>query len=309
MKKVFSFDAETNGLWGRPFAIGALVYNGRGMEIARFVGRCPIEGMVNDWVEKNVLPQMTTIPVTYESYDALLADFAKFYMANKADADVIVHMGVPVEAGLLRDMHDQGLIGDFDGPYPLIDLAGNLQQAGGDPTSVDKYVQKHGLSVGEFEGGTHNPLYDSAVAVKVYWHLLGATNVGGGGLDVKRKIISADPQANSILVETTRTTRREEKVSFDEIKREKKRYKVQEMGGRGFNPSGDGYRKEGGTWEEEVEYEGDFVFYGINLPEGFVISNSAPQKGILWVGKVGETQYPWGCEKEVRREEVSRHII
>lgn len=171
MKKIFSFDAETNGLWGQAFAIGALVYNEKGEEIARFVGRCPIEGPVNDWVEKNVLPQMAGIPVTNESYDALLADFAKFYMANKADADVIVHVGVPVEAGLLRDMHDRGLIGDFDGPFPLIDLAGNLQQVGEDPISVDSYLKKYDLTVSEFEGGTHNPLYDSAVAVQVFRHL------------------------------------------------------------------------------------------------------------------------------------------
>lgn len=72
---------------------------------------------------------------------------------------------------MLRDMYDRGLIGDWDGPYPLFDVSGNLQQAGEDPTSVDKYVQKDGLSVGEFEGGTHNPLYDSAVAAVAYRHL------------------------------------------------------------------------------------------------------------------------------------------
>jgi hypothetical protein len=171
MKKIFSFDAETNGLWGQPFAIGALVYDENGAEVARFVGRCPIEGNVNPWVAEHVIPEMADIPMTHESYNALLSDFAKFYLANKAEADVIVHMGVPVEAGLLWDMHDRGLIGDFDGPYPLIDLAGNLQQVGEDPTSVDSYIKKYELTVGEFSGGTHNPLYDAAVAAVVYRHL------------------------------------------------------------------------------------------------------------------------------------------
>ena len=169
--KIFSFDAETNGLWGQAFAIGALVYDEQGAEIARSVSRLPDTEVTDEWVRTNVLPQLAGVLVTHESYDALLADFAKFYLANKADADIVVHMGYIVEAGLLRDMHDAGFIGDWDGPYPMLDMSGNLQQAGEDPTSVDAYVKKYALIVGEFEGGTHNPLYDSAVAAVVYKHL------------------------------------------------------------------------------------------------------------------------------------------
>ena len=171
MKKIFSFDAETNGLWGQAFSIAAIVYDESGMEIARFIGRCPIEGETNSWVAENVLPKMEDIPVSHSSYDELLADFAKFYLANKADAHVIVHMGVPVESSLFRDMHSRGYIGDWDGPYPLIDLAGSLLQANEDPTSCDSYVAKYGLKVAE--GNTHNPLYDSEVAAVVFSHLMG----------------------------------------------------------------------------------------------------------------------------------------
>ncbi|MES2213515.1 MAG: hypothetical protein V4473_01580 [Patescibacteria group bacterium] len=172
MKKMFSFDAETNGLWGKAFAIGALVYDEQGTEIARFIGRLPDSAVTEQWVKENVLPTLAGVPVTHDTYKGLLADFAKFYLANKADADILVHMGYIVEAGLLRDMHAQGVIGDWDGPYPMLDVSGNLQQAGEDPTSVDSYVKKHGLSVGKFEGGTHNPLYDSAVAAVAYRHLV-----------------------------------------------------------------------------------------------------------------------------------------
>lgn len=168
--KIFSFDAETNGLWGKPFAIGALVYDAEGNEVARFVGRCPIEGKVNEWVAENVLPNMVDIPQTHKNLQELLADFAKFYLANKQDAHVIVHMGVPVESSLLKSMHEHGFIGDFDGPFPLIDISGNLDQVEENPTSVDEYVKKYGLEVPDF-GTTHNPLYDSAVAVMVYRHL------------------------------------------------------------------------------------------------------------------------------------------
>lgn len=172
MKKVFSFDAETNGLWGQAFAIGALVYDESGAEIARFVGRLPDKEVTDAWVKENVLPKIGDIPVTHDNYGELLASFAEFYKANKTDADVIVHMGFIVEVKILRDLHAAGLIGDWDAPYPLLDVSGNLQQAGEDPTSVDSYVKKNELSVGEFEGGTHNPLYDSAVAAVVYRHIV-----------------------------------------------------------------------------------------------------------------------------------------
>ena len=171
--KIFSFDAETNGLWGQGFAIGALVYDESGTEVDRFVGRCPIVGEVDGFVKEKVLPAMADITETHASYDALLTDFATFYMENKEGADVIAHMGFIVEVKILRDMHAAKLIGDWGAPYPLYDVSGNLQQVGEDPTSVDKYVKKHGLSAGEFEGGAHNPLYDSAVAAVAYRHLRG----------------------------------------------------------------------------------------------------------------------------------------
>lgn len=171
--KIFSFDAETNGLWGKAFSIAAIVYD-NGVEVSRFIGRCPIEGEINSWVAENVLPKMEDISVSHDSYDELLKSFAEFYLANKADASIIVHMGVPVESSLLKDAHSRGYIGDWDGPYPLIDVAGNLQQAGENPTSVDGYVSKFGLKV--TEGNTHNPLYDSEVAAVVFQHLMGRIN-------------------------------------------------------------------------------------------------------------------------------------
>ena len=58
-KNILSFDAETNGLWGQAFAIGAILYNPEGKEIDRFVGRCPIEEDVNSWVAENVLPKQS----------------------------------------------------------------------------------------------------------------------------------------------------------------------------------------------------------------------------------------------------------
>jgi len=158
-KKIFSFDAETNGLWGQAFSIGAVTSDGN-----KFVARCPIEGEVNHWVAENVLPEMADIPVTHKSYKSMLKDFAKFYMTHKKDADVIVHMGFPVESKVLSDMKEYGFIGEWDAPFPLIDISA-FPQIG---TSVDSYCEKNNLKAPEFTGGTHNPIYDAYMTMLAY---------------------------------------------------------------------------------------------------------------------------------------------
>ncbi len=183
-RKIFSFDAETDGLWGNPFAIAAIVYThhpemDRGIdgklpahweESERFIARLPSHFVTNDWVKENVLPTIEDIAPTHNTYNAMVADFAKFYMAHHPGAECIAHMGYIVEAHLLREMRSLELIGDFDAPFPLYDVSGNLQAAGEDPTSVDGYAKKNGLKISGY-GATHNPLYDCEVAAKCYIHL------------------------------------------------------------------------------------------------------------------------------------------
>lgn len=175
MKKIFSFDAETNGLWGDAFAISAAVYED-GKLVNSFTAYLGPDGVTDGWVRDNVLPKLTDLTKTHDTYGAMLADFAEFYKANKSDSDIIAHMGVPVEAKVLLDMHTKGFIGDWDGPYPMIDIAGVLKAKGYDPTSVDSYNKEFNLMDGrsEAEGlATHHPLYDSVAAAVAYIHLLG----------------------------------------------------------------------------------------------------------------------------------------
>ena len=174
--RVFSFDAETNGLWGPVFAIGAVLRDG-GTEISRFGGRCPIGGVPDPWVAEHVVPVIAGL-AEYPCRDALLAAFAAYYLASKDGAEIIVHMGIPVEAGLLTEMHRLGLIGDREGPYPLIDVAGCLRQAGFDPTSVDAYAAAHGITSGE-ASAAHDPVYDSVITALVFEHLAGAPERSG----------------------------------------------------------------------------------------------------------------------------------
>jgi len=172
--KVFSFDAETNGLWGESFAISAAVYED-GKLAADFTAYLGADGVTDDWVRENVLPKLGDLKVTHTSYDAILEAFAAFYMANKENADIIAHMGVPVEAKLLLDMHSKGYIGDWDGPFPFLDVASVLKARGYDPTSVDSYNNEFNLMFGRSEAEgleSHHPLYDSATAAVAYMHLM-----------------------------------------------------------------------------------------------------------------------------------------
>ena len=158
------------------------ILQGYWKETNKILLKLPDTVVSNQWVIENVLPTLSNIRQhsggagseyvnhTHESYEDMLRDFAAFYLAHKQNADCICHMGYIVEAHLFREMHHLGHIGEWDAPYPLLDVSGNLQQVGEDPTSVDNYAKKHRLPITDY-GSTHNPLYDCEVAAKVYMHL------------------------------------------------------------------------------------------------------------------------------------------
>lgn len=166
-KKILSLDAETNGLYGDAFAIGAILMDKEtGKEEKRFLARCHIHGDVDPFVRENVLPQMKTIENTHWHYGRMLSAFIDFFKENKEDADVIVHMGTPVEAKLFIDAEKYGFMGPFDGPYPLVDIAAYPEIW----DSVDSYNKENGIVVPDCSGGTHNPLYDCYAAALAYRH-------------------------------------------------------------------------------------------------------------------------------------------
>jgi hypothetical protein len=187
--KVFSFDAETNGLWGEPFSIGAVVTE-RGIPVAEFIGTCPIQGEVNQWVAENVVPQCGEI--THPDLVSLLVDFGKFYHKYREGAVFIAHMGYIVEAYLLRLMRQHNVIGEWEAPYPLHDLASIMygtdiryddDRKRFNPVSVDSSVLHYTSLSSEFyekinraykkatariAGKTHNPLWDSYQAAQLF---------------------------------------------------------------------------------------------------------------------------------------------
>lgn len=166
--KVFSVDAETNGLYGQAFAIAAVVYE-NGAKIAEFLARCPITGAIDQFVKENVIPQMEEVRITHRDYVSMLHDFICFYKKHKQDADIIGHMVCPVEARLFIDAQAFGLMGTFEGPFPFIDISAYDDIN----TSVDAYNKEHdvSVSVSSCAKGTHNPMYDADAAVAAYSHL------------------------------------------------------------------------------------------------------------------------------------------
>lgn len=168
----FLVDAEVDGLYGRAFAIAAVVYDD-GREVARFVGRAPDSLVKNEWVKENVLPALSGMDVTHASSEELEEAFWDFWMSQKDGATVIAHCGSPVESGLFRRCVERDLSSRmFAGPYPAIhDVATVLLALGEQPDSVDQYVRKHELVV-PFEGVTHHPLYDCAAAHVVWEHAM-----------------------------------------------------------------------------------------------------------------------------------------
>lgn len=183
MKKkvvILTIDAETNGLWGRIFAIGAIAYGENGERISMFQGRTSMKEVDNPWVIENVLPHLQDIPVIEEegsrepyTHKPLLKAFAEYYqnLREQYDVRVLWHMGHVVESHLFRCLVNMGYIGEWDAPYVPIEVASFLEAAGYQPDSVDKYASEKGLEI-KVDGSTHHPLYDCEVAYRVYKHLI-----------------------------------------------------------------------------------------------------------------------------------------
>ena len=164
----FSVDAETNGLWGQIFAIGACV----GDKI--FYERCPIDGNVNTFVQENIIPVLKNMPETCANEDELLKKFAQFYMENKEGANVVTHVGFPVETGLFHKLHEKNFIGDWDAPFPIYDISTMLLMVGENPTEQEEFKQKVGIEV---DGNSHDPLYDARVTARIFQYIL-AVEIG-----------------------------------------------------------------------------------------------------------------------------------
>src|SRR6266436_6666846 len=132
-EKLFSFDAETDGLYGEVWAIGAVVFDYIGHELDRFGGQLDPTDLKNKW------------------------------MRDKQGATCIADVGSPVEASLIRNCVEDDLENrQFSKPYPLHELA-TMLLAKGIKQDIDRF---------DFSGASglikHNPI-DDAYASAMCW--------------------------------------------------------------------------------------------------------------------------------------------
>lgn len=162
MTRVFAVDAETDGLYGPVWAIGAVVLDD-GVAVTPELGIQLDPAVVTDgWTRKNVVPHVDLPRI--DSREGLLNLFWDFWLANKEGAEAVADVGTPVEAGLFRACVE--LDPDsrtFQGPYPLHELATALRMAGMDP-DLDRRVALRRMDL-----VPHNPV-DDALGAALMWH-------------------------------------------------------------------------------------------------------------------------------------------
>ena len=169
MKKILSWNVIPNGPWGQSFVIGAVLYED-GEETKRFLARCPIEGEASTWVKQNVLPLIRGIRQTHSSYEEMLRAFSKFYMDNRANADVI-HMGLPSASKVVCDMYNFEYIDEWASLYPWLDISSCLKLAAVD--SVEEYNENHSIITKYPEiGGSCNPIYQCRANALCYMDMI-----------------------------------------------------------------------------------------------------------------------------------------
>lgn len=171
---IISIDAETDGLYGLPFAIGVTVYDNEGVLLDTKSFRLPDSVVSDIWVKENILPNIDIdIDYTSDGFDAMMCDFRNFFAANfNPDRSLVIHhMGFITESFLFRILVDRGMLGRFSTPYHQLDVYSLLLLLGEKADSVDTYIAKYDL-ITNIKGKTHNPLYDADVAATVMFNAL-----------------------------------------------------------------------------------------------------------------------------------------
>ena len=167
-KVIISIDVESNGLHGGIFAIGAVVYNEKGMEVGRFSQKHDELDLVEKWTFENVLPAIRDVE-SVDKWETMMMNFGRFYkkMCGLYDVRVLWYRGYLLEGFLFRLLVELDAIDASDIPYLPIEVASYLEIAGYPGDKLDNYLEFKGIKI-EGEGVRHHPVYDSIAAYRAY---------------------------------------------------------------------------------------------------------------------------------------------
>lgn len=159
--RYFVFDVESIGLAGEGFAVGYTLVDRSGKSILDGLMHCdPALASGTDegrtWVAENcptlMGPQMVGPREVRDTFWAVLQ------VARDLGALIFADCAWPVEARFLRDCVNDDPTREFNGPYPLHDVASVMLAAGMDPLTTYPRV----------EGETaHNPVGDARQSARL----------------------------------------------------------------------------------------------------------------------------------------------
>lgn len=156
MTKIFSFDAETDGLYGPVWAAGAVVLDETGQLLHGFGGQLDPAVVTDPWTRANVVP-VVDLP-RHDTREDLLEEFWRFWTAHRDDSIAVADCGYPVEAGLFRACVELDVQARWNqGPFPLDELSTMLRAKGLDP-KLDRRE-----FVGRPDLTAHDPVADAMV--------------------------------------------------------------------------------------------------------------------------------------------------
>lgn len=172
-RHILSFDAESNGLHGEIFAIGAVVipFFQPQRQLAAFRGYCKIP-ITDRWVQEHVMPHISDLDL-YASPAELREEFWKWltkYQHPRSSTMALCDVAFPVESRLLTQcVADQIKKGDpqkLNGPYPLHELATLLYAIGEDPIELNRREWPTAIMPGGLMPKLvqHNPFDDALAA-------------------------------------------------------------------------------------------------------------------------------------------------
>ena len=165
MSKYMIFDVESIGLHGEGFAVGYVVVNGDGKTLEEGMLVCdPDEAQgtpVNRrWIEDNV-PAMNTTWVDISPKEVRTEFWKVWQLWKERGATLWADCAWPVEARFLAQcVDDDPKVREWEGPYPLHEIATAALLCGRDPlVTLDRLPD---------EQPQHNPLNDARQSARVF---------------------------------------------------------------------------------------------------------------------------------------------